>query len=97
MQDLWNQGIRANDPRDAGNRQLLPKSGDLQVRKELCRGYELKKNKKTMNKQEIESLKSRIDMLGFDYQRMSQSGQQVYDSIYKTLHKTLDKQDYENK
>ena len=34
-------------------------------------------------------------MLGFDYQRMSQSGQQVYDSIYKTLHKTLDKQDYE--
>tara|TARA_R110000751_G_scaffold35528_2_gene87248 strand:- start:7420 stop:7578 length:159 start_codon:yes stop_codon:yes gene_type:complete len=49
-----------------------------------------------MNKQEIESLKSRIDMLGFDYQRMSQSGQQVYDSIYKTLHKTLDKQDYDN-
>ena len=35
-------------------------------------------------------------MLGFDYQRMSQSGQQVYDSIYKTLHKTLDKQDYDN-
>jgi len=48
-----------------------------------------------MKTKELESLKSSIDMLGFDYQRMSQSGQQVYDSIYKTLHKTLDKQDYE--